>query len=441
MFEWSASQDWWYDELEWNMGTPTSEPKIIGKAPSGLVARHFHAANFSMWVDHSAGAKATMAVDKTARRSMASAGAVKVEVGKVGSNPDCVDIRPVSTLSLRKGVVYNLTFSAKAAAAGVRMQINSRMDHAPWSGYGLDRGVELITKWQSYSMTFTLPATVDADVSDAWLSFFLGQAAGVTVWIDSVSLGVAAAPVTMRTFSCGVAILNGSPEPQTVSLPPGYSRLVGKQAPKHQYIVDDGSSSFKADSSWSSTTCRGEANKQPPVNATCFVHGYDFDRPSEEENQGPYYHTWAGTAHIGTRGTSTFDLSLPEKGQYTVSAWWPAVSPAPSGTLAWSASVEFVVRDGENGKIIASKTFSQADSPNNGDRWNQIVDNMSLPRTAVLSVVCNSGSSKTLASLCVADAVLVESTARLNDGSDVGTQLTVPGFDGALLANSTCRHR
>jgi hypothetical protein len=307
------------------------------------------------------------------------------------------------------------------------------MDHAPWSGYGLDHSVDLSPEWQPLSITFNLPSNFES-VSDAWLSFFLGEAAGVTVWIDSVSLGVAAAPVTMRTFTCGAAILNGSPQPQTVSIPSGYSRIVGSQAPKHQYIVDDGSASFNAGPGWSATTCHGEANKQPPVNATCLVHGYDFDRPSDEENQGPYYHTWAETAHIGSSGTSTFELSLPEAGPYTLSAWWPAVSPAPRGVYAWSKAVKFMVRDGADGKILGSATFSQADSPNNGDRWNQIVANLTLPRTAVVSVECTGG-------LCIADAVLIESMSRLNDGSDVGTQLTVPAFDGAILANSSCRHQ
>ena len=268
------------------MGAPTAQAKFIGKPPSASPLR-FTAANFSMWVDHTAGAQATMTVDKTMKHSLASGGVVKVEVSQVGSNPDCVDIRPAPTVTLRKGVVYNLTFWAKASAAGVKLQLNARMDHAPWSGYGLDSSVELSSEWQSQSMTFSLPSTFDS-VSDAWLSFFLGQTAGVTVWIDSVSLGEAAAPVTMRTFTCGAAILNGSPEPQTVSLPVGYSRLVGSQAPKHQYVVDDGdSTAFTAGSGWAVTACRGEANKQPPVNATCFVHGYDFNSPSEEENQGP----------------------------------------------------------------------------------------------------------------------------------------------------------
>lgn len=432
-------QDWWYDELEWNMGTPTADAKFVGEVPTSAATIHFPATNFSMWVDHAAGAQATMTVDKTTKHSLASGGAVKVDISSVGSNPDCVDLRPAPTISLRKGVVYNLTFWAKAAATGARLQVNARMDHAPWSGYGLDSSVDLSTQWQSQSITFNLPSSFES-VSDAWLSFFLGQASAVTVWIDSVSLGVAAAPVTMRTFTCGAAILNGSPQPAVVSIPYGYSRLVGSQAPKHQYIVDDGSASFNAGAGWSETTCHGEANKQPPVNGTCLVHGYDFDHPSEEENEGPYYHTWEETAHIGSSGTSTFELRLPEAGQYTLSAWWPAVSPAPSGIYVWSKEVRFAVRTCVGGEILGSATFSQADSPKNGDRWNQIVANLTLPRTAVVSVECNPGSSNALAGLCIADAVLVESMSRLNDGSDVGTQVTVAAFDGAILANSSCRH-
>ena len=147
-----------------------------------------------------------------------------------------------------------------------------------------------------------------------------------------------------------------------------------------------------------------------------------------------YYHTWEGTAHIGSSGTSVFKLNLPEAGQYTLSAWWPAVSPAPSGLYAWSKAAKYSVRDGINGKVLGSATFSQSDSPKNGDRWNQIVANLSLPHTAVVSVECTPAAAE--GGLCIADAVLVESQTRLNDGSDVGTQLTVPAFDGAILAKS-----
>ena len=196
--------------------------------------------------------------------------------------------------------------------------------------------------------------------------------------------------------------------------------------------MDDASADFTAGVGWDSTTCHGESNKQPPVNATCFVHGYDFSHPANEENQGPYYHTWEETAHFGSSGTSTFDLKIPEAGLYTLSAWWPAVSPAPTGALAWNAAVDFEVLDGPGGKVLGKQTFSQTDSPTNGDRWNAIVTNHTLPTTAFVSVTC-AGQG-----LCVADAVLVESVARLNDGSDVGATVTVPGMDGTLLAKTSC---
>jgi hypothetical protein len=393
----------------------------------------FPPSNFSMWVNK-ATAAATMTIDKVDKHSDSSAGAVKIVITKVGTNPDGVDVRPAPSLTLRKGIVYNLTFWAKANTASTTLELNTRMNHAPWSGYGLQTSLQLTTAWTAYSATFTLPTDVLVDsVSDAWLSFFLGEVAGVTVWIDSVKLEVAAPPVTQREFSCGLVILNGSPEPQVVSIPHGYSRLQGSQAPKHQYIVDDASADFTPGAGWQATTCPGETNKQPPLNSHCFVHGYNFDNPSNEENQGPYYHTFEESAHFGASGESTFALKLPEAGKYTLSAWWPAVSPAPTGSLAWNAAVKFVVHDGA-GKVLSTKFFNQADAPTNGDRWNVIVANLTLPVTASVSVQCSGHG------LCVADAILVESVARLNDGSAVGPQLTVPSLDGAVLAKTSCRH-
>ena len=429
-------QDWWYDELEWKLGSPTSNATFVGVPAgggNGSAVVNVSSAELEMWVNK-ATAVATKSIDKTDKHS--AAGSTKVVVQKVGSNPDCVDVR-FDGLTMKKGVTYKLSFWAKAVeeaallqqgAAGATIELNTRQNRAPWTSYGLQYSTKLTGTWSQYSATFSLPQSVGAShVSDIWMSFFLGKAAGVTVWLDSITVSVAPPPVVLRHFQCGLAVLNGAQTAQTISIPDGYARLIGSQAPRYQYTVDDGSDDFTSGVGWTANRCPGEENKAPPLNSTCFVHGYNFDKPSNEENMGPYYHTWEQTIHYGTTDTAVFDLKIPVAGKYTISAWWPAVSPPP----AWATNVEYAVRTSSNGNVLAKTSFNQAEAPHNGDRWN-VVSNLTLPVGAVVTVRCVNAAT------CVADALLVESAARLNDGSDVSS-LTLPSMDGAVLAKTSCR--
>ena len=141
----------------------------------------FPPSNFSTWVNK-ATAAATMTIDKVDKHSDSSAGAVKIVITKVGTNPDGVDARPAPSLTLRKGNVYNLTFWAKANTASTTLELNTRMNHAPWSGYGLQTSLQLTTAWTAYSATFTLPTDVLVDsVSDAWLMRWNAEGEGALV--------------------------------------------------------------------------------------------------------------------------------------------------------------------------------------------------------------------------------------------------------------------
>jgi hypothetical protein len=417
-------QDWWYDELEWKLGMPIGNATFIGKVAPGHPTLNIASSSFDFWV-RTPGAQATMEIDKVDKRS--AEGSVKVVVVKTGSSADGVDVQ-YNGMLLAKGFTYSLSYWAKASTAGTVMGLNTRKDGSPWNGYGLDSSVLLTDAWAPYTALFSLPAPLPANVSDARLSFYLGKAPGATVWIDNVTVGVAPPPVTLRHFECGLAVLNGASTAQVVDIPQGFARLNGTQAPKHQYVIDDASAAFSAGAGWSAAWCAGEGNSAPPQNSSCFVHGYDFDNHAAEENQGPYYHTWERSTHIGTNGSSTFSLQLPEAGEYTLSAWWAAVSPAPH----WSSAVEFAVLDTAGGTVLGRATFDQSKASTNGDRWNKIVTSLALPVGAAVVVNCPAGPA-----MCVADAVLVESVARLNDGRGVESIL-LPSMDGAVLAKTSC---
>ena len=418
-------QDWWYDELDWKLGMPIGNATFVGTVPPGYPALDIAASQFVLWV-RTPGAQATKSV-VTGPDCCRTASCVKVAVKQTGPSIDGVDVQ-FNGMALDTGLDYQLSFWSRASATGTEMGLNTRKDGSPWDTYGLSSMVALTQTWAPYTARFTLPRE-HGNVSDARLSFFLGKApAGAIVWIDNVTIGVQPPPVTMRKFECGLAVLNGASTGQTVDIPAGYARLNGTQAPKFQYIVDDASGDFSAGEGWAAAWCSGEGNGSPPKNSSCYTHGYDFDHASAEENAGPYYHTWGRSATVGTSGSSVFSLRVPEAGGYSVSAWWPAVSPAPQ----WSSAVEFTVMDAAGGNVLGTAVLDQSSAPTNGDRWNRVVTNLTLPIGAVVVVNCPPGPSA-----CVADAMLVESSARLNDGRAVGA-LALPPMDGAVLAKTSC---
>ena len=115
-----------------------------------------------------------------------------------------------------------------------------------WDNYGLSQDVRLTTQWQPLTLTFEAKRTVH----DARIQFLCGGEAG-TFWIDDVSLKEHGEEVFRRDFENGVVLLNGTRRRQTVDVGPGLARLSGSQAPRFQYILDDGGNSgFKTTGAW-----------------------------------------------------------------------------------------------------------------------------------------------------------------------------------------------
>ena len=266
-----------------------------------------------------------------------------------------------------------------------------------------------------YNVTFTSPV----NSTQARLSYYLGRVpSGTTVWISTATLLgiVVPRPVLRRDFECGVAIVNGDTLPHTVATGSGLKRLSGHQAPLYQYFVDDNSSAFQpgAESSWA----WGDYNS-----------GYT-GRGEEVRPTDGYYHHWQRGAHSAVAGSSaTFDLQIPAAGKYDLKMWWPAVVPARSG---WSSAMSVTVGTGIDELVASVKVDLTKDG---GDVWYPIAKSVQLAAgNATLMVHCPS----TVSGTCIADAVLVESEARYNDGSPVavgsGGGVTLNSMDAIILA-------
>ena len=222
----------------------------------------------------------------------------------------------------------------------------------------------------------------------------------VAWWYDEYDceLGTPLGPATeiatgvwRRDFSGGSAILNGTGERKKVDAGAGYLRIAGSQAPKWDFVVDD-------------------SGKGPAIRLDSGMRVL----------QGPYYHAWRGEAHVLKKGEqATWELAIPEDGEYRIEAWLPA---APEASR-WTRRAVYELSSG--GRAVAEALLDQSAAAS-GDRWHAItaVTLRAGPATLTLR---NNGREKS-----IADAVRAVSRARYNDGAAV-REVTLEPWDGIVL--------
>jgi hypothetical protein len=382
--------DWWYDELDFSLGYPLGPSRretVAGISTKNLIDNGDFAqplaGTWRLNVTSTYGAAANMALES---------GAARVNITNAGQGVNWHVTFAQFNRTLKGGTRYDFIFSAKADTART-IAASAQKDGGDYRGYGLSKNVAITTAWQTYTATFQ--ATEDA--TDARLQFFVGTQTG-SVWFDNVSLAEHPPDVYRRDFTNGTAILNATTTRQTVTVGPGYARMKGDQAPKHEYIVDDASPAFTSTGAWRAVK-------------------YDT---GEWTATGPFYHAWNGTCHqldAGT-GTAQWDLDLREDDTYTIDVWWAA---AP-GSAKWTKRAVFEIVSG--GRIVGTATLDQSTG---GDQWHTIASVPLAVAGKPFVRVHGEGDGA-----LVGDALHVRSQARYNDGSPAGG-VTLEPMDGILL--------
>jgi len=390
-------QDWWYDELDFKLGYPLGPAQRVPvgtvSTANGIENGGFEEPFGSTWrltLNTSVGAAAVISRD-TGEKAVGTASA-RVTIQSAGQGIDWhVDFNQPNR-SLVQGKRYDLTFWAKANEPR-SISLASQKGSPDWRNYGLSRQVAIGTAWKQYTATFEANETA----SDARIQFFAGARTG-DVWLDDVRLVEHPADVFRRDFTNGIALLNGTKQRQVITVGPGYNRIVGQQAPRYQYIVDDLAPDFSFTGNWREVM-------------------YDSD---EWKAAGPFYHDWGPSCHQldSGDGAAQWNLALRDDDTYTIEAWWPA-APTASG---WTRRAVYEVMSG--GKVVAGKTLDQTTG---GDEWHLIA---TLPLTVAgkpLMRLRNEGTGPV-----IADALHVRSARRYNDGSPA-TTVTLEPLDGIIL--------
>ena len=390
-------QDWWYDELDFKLGEPLGTAQRIAVRPATnrelLDNGGFEnelGETWRLWCDQQNRCAVTVQRDIGVKH--AGLAAACITITRAG-RPGGIELSQ-SRRGLEQGNAYDLTFWARADRRMKIMVIASK-GSPDWDNYGLGQDVRLSTQWQAVKLTFEAKRTVQ----DARIQFLCGGEEG-KIWIDEVSLKAHGEEILRRDFQNGIVLLNGARHRQTVDLGEGYARLKGQQAPKYQYILDDGGKeTFRTSGAW-----------QEVAMGTKKWHAIP-----------PYYHAWNNRCHIlsGGVGEATWDLSLRGRAMYTIQAWWAAAPAAKQWTK--QAVYELVV----DGKVVASKTLDQSKE---GDQWHTIVEGLKLDPGSKPLVRIKSADGGIL----VADALHVFSAERYNDG-EVVRQVTLEPMDGIVL--------
>ena len=383
---------WWYDELDFNLGYPLGPAKRLSQAGTNRVLNfgfeQILGSEWGMWANAASGC--TASYSRLTGTMPEGTGAVQITVTSASGNAGEIEFRQFDR-ALESNTAFEMAFWARAEPPRY-LGLGTYKGSAPWTGYGLNANVQIDTNWTEYSVLFNANATV----SDARLQFFVGSCTG-QVWLDEVRLRTTGPDLYSREFDNGLVILNGSWEPQSLDVGPGYRRLVGNQAPRHEYIVDDADVGFSVTGVWNCVT-----NDSGEWTAT-----------------GPFYHDWGASCRESSVGGSTarWALRVPDTDVYTVKAWWPAT---PSNS--YSTQVRYDIVTG--GVVAVSATLDQQAQ---GDEWNLVGST-----TIATGTEAWVEATALTADPWIADAIYVTSAARYNDGTAV-TNVVLQPMDGIIL--------
>ena len=387
-------QDWWYDELDFNLGYPLGPAELLNTVPSGtnqVANGSFESAIASpwkLWADSASGYTAT--VTRVTDAAAAGGASARISVTATAGADWRIEFAEYNR-ALVAGQNYEVVFWAKATAPRP-ITLSTQKGSADWRSYGLSQTLSISTNWTEYTVRFTANATV----TDSRLQFLVGAASG-SVWLDDVRLRTRGSDIYRREFDNGLVLLNASPQPQTVNLGTGFRRLTGPQAARYEYILDDADPSFSTTGAWNVVTLDSGTWKAA----------------------GPFYHDWSTNCHQSTDAASLarWSLAVPTNDTYTIAAWWPA-----GPTNNWSTNVLYEIGTGVT--VIASTAFTQRAG---GDQWHAL-PSVTLAAGTNAWVRARAQDGLTF----IADALHVRSASRYNDGTSAPSVSLQP-LDGILL--------
>lgn len=289
-----------------------------------------------------------------------------------GTDPAVVRFEP--------GRTYEVEFDCEiTTAASGTFQFNLRTARGGWEHH--DKGIE--ARQGPSGSTWQVRALVVPDDFDDYSAEVHLNGSGA-IRLTRVKVTEVGAYYWRRDFEGGVALLNGLARPVSVALDAPLRRLADPEAPAYIAEVDDSDAGFEA--------------------------GGGFERVSDQGH-------FAGDSYRIARkpgATATWRLTAPSTDEYTLFALTPKLEG-----LTDTAAYRAACGQGAQTGVVDQRS---------GDGGWTPVATVALEAGQEVEVTLASGG----AGLTTADAIRLESRARLNDGSRV-SEVVLPPRDGALL--------
>jgi len=393
--------DWWYDELDFNLGQPAGDLFIascknyfpVELVENGGFEEDYIEDDWLLYVQWFTGSDAT--IEKDFSEPLTGEASCRVTVWDAGEGEYWHVALDQPERTITEGTRYTLNFSAKSDPPRTIRTRTCKRDSV-LVNYGLFETLELSSEWQEFEFEW-ISLT---DAGDCRVQFLLGDTTG-TVWFDDISCINTVPRVFGREFENGSMYLNATEQKEDVRLGQPMVRISGDQAPKRQWIIDNGDEAFSVTGGYT-------------------LEQYDT---GQWKATGPYYHDWDENCAVLDAGSEgTFDLDIFEPDDYDFHVWWAA---APE-IAELSGSVSVALYAGT--ELLFDTTIDQTTG---GDGW-VFVGSAFLDSFQENSLVISSGDGP-----CIADGIFIESTARYNDGSEADSLVTLDPFDCVILKKAT----
>lgn len=363
------------------LGKPIGEPHLLADeldTPDQIVNGDFEDGliNWNLWVNSGAGAAATVGIDP--HGGISGSAAVHLSITNAAAPWDVLLSQYGGTTLA--GQSYTLSFWARSEVTRT-LAVSIAKQDPPGTNYGFRFDALVTPEWRHFHLWDA--ATVTAN--DSQLVFASGDTTG-ELWLDHVQFQAGALGVWVRPFENGLAVINTTGEVQTVALPGGYCKLRGGQAPLFEARLDDNEAQASA--------------------------GWDGEMANREQ-----FGTTVHVAPGGSADTMTYEPALAYGGEYEVLVW---VAPKPTQSNAVSVSVRHA-----NGESIV--LLDETAGPVGWHTLGKYPFSAGRSGSATLKSTGNG--------TVVADAVKWVSTARYNDGTQVG-QVRLQPQDGIVLLSS-----
>ncbi len=204
------------------LGQPTgSTQRVTNYTGGNLMTNGNFESNITGWASPKLTGYSSALIRDTVGATGSGTASLRADVNTIAADPvdDGVKLTSSANLAVTSGSDYTVSFWAKSD------QIREISAVLKRSGQ-FAQNIKIGTEWQQYFLNIKASNTA----SNAFVELGIGRELG-QYWIDNVQVYKGSAGILTRQYASGLAILNDSESPQSVTVGSGYRKISGTQNP------------------------------------------------------------------------------------------------------------------------------------------------------------------------------------------------------------------